>query len=300
MKRLLCSSLALGLLTWTAHGQQTNTQPAQQNQARPNANVQTPGANVQVQPNANVQTPGANVQVQPNANAQTPGANVQVRPNANVQTPGANVQVQPNTNTQPNANVQTGTGGVTVGAQANTAAGSGTMINGRIVRTGQDQFVVQGIDNKQYTFYTNPQTRYWMNNNPAQYSNLQVGSNVSTWYVPQGERYYVNRVNLLPAGATFPAPEAAVEAAPQQVNPAPGAATNVYQGEIVRVVGQDQVVIRTSDGKEVIVYVNPQTTYRLNEQPATITNLQPGVPVRVDYYMRDNRPYARGILGRRR
>ena len=81
----------------------------------------------------------------------------------------------------------------------------GTMVNGRVIRTGPDQFIVQGADNKQYTFYTSPQTRYWSNNNAIQFSNLQVGSNVSTWYVPQGNRYLVNRVNVLPAAGVAPA-----------------------------------------------------------------------------------------------
>jgi len=186
----------------------------------------------------------------------------------------------------------------------------GTMVNGRIVRTAQDQFIVQGADNKEYTFYTNPQTRYWSNNNPIQYSNLQVGSSVSAWYVPQGNRYFVNRVNVLPAAGAVaaPAPETtAVQPVQQPVQPvqqpaqvpAPQANATTYQGEVIRVSG-NQVIIKTADGKEVTVYTNPQTTYQLNEQPATFTQLQPGVPVTVPYYIQNGQPYARGILGRLR
>jgi len=278
MKRtaLYGSLLSLGLLVTSAQAQQNNnqqqTQPNNQQQFQPQTTQPT--------------NPAATQNQNPNTNPQVQPQNTQVN------------QI-PNQNSQPNVNAQPGTAGAAVGAQANTAQTSGTMVNGRVVRTGQDQFVVQGADNQQYTFYTNPQTSYWLNNNPAQFSNLQVGSSVSTWYVPQGNRYFVNRVNLLPAGGAVPAPETTTtNAQPVQPVPVP-AGQNSYQGEVVRVAG-NQVVIKTADGKEVIVYTNPQTTYQLNEQPATYTQLQPGVPVNVNYYMQDGRPYARGILGRLR
>jgi hypothetical protein len=283
MKRsLLCSTaLAFGLMAWTALAQSPPAQPNQQ----PNQ----PAANQQNQP-AQPQPAQPNQQAQPQQ-AQ-PAPNQPAQPNINVNTqpaPGANVQVQPGAQAQP--------GAVAVGAQPNAAQPTGTMVNGRIVRTGQDQFIVQGVDNKSYTFYTNPQTRFWMNNNPVQFSNLQVGSNVTAWYSPQGERFFVNRVNVLPAGATFPVQEAtpAVQAAPTGTSN-----TTFYEGEIVRVVGQDQVVLRTPQQKEIIVYVQPQTTYRIEDRPATFTDLRPGAQIRVDYEMRDRRPYARGILGVRR
>jgi len=320
MKRsLMCSSaLALGLFAWSAQGQQQPAQPGQPGQvanpAQP-AGASQQNQNPQAQQNQNPQAQPNQV-AQPNQQAQpNQNPNQQAQPNQGaVQAPNANQQAQPNQPNQqaqpnqPNANVQTGVqGGAQVGAQGaqvgvqgGANVGQGTMVNGRIVRTAQDQFVVQGVDNKSYTFYTNPQTRYWMNNNPIQYSGLQVGSNISAWYAPQGERYYVNRVNVLPAGAAFPVQEATTTqttTVDQQAN-APNA--NYYQGEIVRIVGRDQVVIRTSDGKEVIVYVQPQTTYRLEDRAATFTDLRPGTPIRVDYDMRDRRPYARGILGLRR
>jgi len=293
MKRtvLTASILSLGLFAWTAQGQQTNNQQPNNQQQNPPAATQP---NTQPGNPSTTQNPRPATGTQTQQNTQLPNTGTQ----QNTQAPNPNVNSQPNVN----VNAQPGTTGTAVGAQANTAQSSGTMVNGRVVRVGQDQFVLQGTDNKQYTFYTNPQSTYWMNNNPAQYSNLQVGSNVSTWYVPQGERYFVSRVNMLPAGAAFPVQDATTTttAQPTQaVVPQANANTNAYQGEVIRV-GNNQVVIRTSDGKEIIVYTTPQTTYQLNEQPATFTQLQPGVPVRVDYDLRDQRPYARGIFGRRR
>jgi len=277
MKRILTGSfVALGLLACTAHGQQNNNNDPNQNQNNQQQTQRRDNPNQSSQQNNQPQS----------QNTQNNQAQSQPQ---NFQPQNAQTQQSTNVNTQ-----------ATTAGQA--AAGNGTLVNGRIVRTGQDQFIVQGVDNKQYTFYTNPQTTYWSNNNPIQYSNLQVGSNVSAWYVPQGSRYIANRVSIVPANATAPAPETATtQVQPVQQVPAPQAANaTAYQGEVIRLSGNNQVVIRTSDGKEIIVQTTPQTTYQLNEQPATYTQLQPGAPVRVDYYMQDNRPYARGIFGLRR
>lgn len=330
MKRTLwCSTaLALGLCTWTAQGQQ-NDNP------NPNNNQQNPAA--QSQPNNNRNDNNRNNDNrnnntnndnrndnnrnnnQPNAvrggntNGQAGTTNSQPNvitntnpPAANVQAPNTNVSTNTGVNTTTGAAVQAGTAGAAVGAQATNA--TGTQINGRVVRMGQNQFVVQGVNGQQYTFYTNPQTSYWMNNNPAQWSNLQVGSNVSTWYTPQNGQYTVNRVQLYPAGAAFPpspqnvvVPDTNPAPAPTAVAPAPAAAAQqVYEGTFVRMINQNQMLIRTSDGKDVIVNVTPQTNVTYDSQPATVSTFQPGYPVRVNYYEDNGRPYARGILGLRR
>ena len=152
------------------------------------------------------------------------------------------------------------------------------------MRSGNGEFVVRGADNREMTFHTNPKTRYWHNREAGRWEDIRVGSSINAWYVPgENDRYYVDTVEVVP-----------VEGA---VQPAPAPADQFYEGQVVRVVGKDQVIIRTSDNKEITVYVNPQTTYRFNEQPATFTTLQPGVPIRVDYYMQGDRPHARGILG---
>jgi hypothetical protein len=74
----------------------------------------------------------------------------------------------------------------------------------------------------------------------------------------------------------------------------------VVQGTVVRVVGQDQVVLRTADGKEVIVYVTPQTAYQFTEQGGAFTDLRPGVDIGVNYDTRDRRFMARRIYRRNR
>src|SRR5437588_55180 len=76
----------------------------------------------------------------------------------------------------------------------------------------------------------------------------------------------------------------------QPIQPPPPAGT-VLEGQIVRVVGTDQVVLRTADGKEVIVFVTPKTTYLASDQAAVFTDLRPGADVSVNYELRDGRHY---------
>jgi hypothetical protein len=169
--------------------------------------------------------------------------------------------------------------------------GTGTQIHGQVIRSGNGEFVVRGADNKEMTFRTNPQSRYYTHGKAGRFDDIRVGSTINAWYgAPENNQYYANTVDVLPADATT-----------TQVPGAPAAPGNtVYEGQIVRVVGTDQVVLRTSDGKEVIVYVNPQTTYQLNDQAATFNQFQPGVPIRVEYSVLNNRPIAHRIFGRRR
>jgi hypothetical protein len=173
-------------------------------------------------------------------------------------------------------------------APAAPVQGTGTQIRGQVIRSGKDGFVVRGSDNKDMTFRTNPDTRYYSNNKAGRFDDIRVGANINAWYGPgENDQYYANTVHVLPADG----------AATTQV---PAANGTFYEGEVVRVVGNDQVVVKTSDGKEVIVYVNPQTTYRLNDQPATFNQFQPGLPIRVEYSLQNDRSIAHGIIGRRR
>jgi len=171
--------------------------------------------------------------------------------------------------------------------QANPApAKQAREIQGKVIRKAPDQFVVQTRDNKEVTVYTHPKTTYRLNNRDAQYSDVRVGVNVTTGYDLDGTRYLANNVVLVPTG---PAVGTAVE-------PAPLAEGTVVQGKVIRVIGQDQVVIQTADGKEVIVYVSPQTTYQVNDQGGAFTDLRPGIAVGIHYDLRDRRFQARRIF----
>ena len=173
------------------------------------------------------------------------------------------------------------------GAEASPVQGTGTQIRGQVIRAGNGEFVVRGSDNKEMTFRTNPQSRYFAAGKTGRFEDIRVGSNINAWYGPaENNQYYANTVEVIPADAA--------------TTQAPAGNSTFYEGQVVRVVGNDQVVLRTADGKEVIVFVNPQTTYQLNDQAATFNQFQPGVPIRVEYSLQNDRPIANRILGRRR
>jgi len=176
---------------------------------------------------------------------------------------------------------------IVLGVFVMEAPAQGLQIQGRIVRTAPDQFIVETRDNKQVTFYTNPQTRYLQNNKVVRYADLRVGANITAGYVTEGDRYIVNTVTLAPAQP----------GSPVQVEGAQAGRANLVEGEIVRVVGKDQVVIRTSDGKEVIVYVSPETRYQLNAKGGEFNDLKAGTTIGVDYDVRDQRNTARQVVG---
>lgn len=192
-------------------------------------------------------------------------------------------------------------------AQTQTApAGTASQLQGRVISAGNGHFVIQTSDNRQLTVYTNPQTRYLNNNQAANFSDLRAGSNVNFGYTLTDGRYYAGTVNLLPPGGPAPAQGAVPAPAPAQPAPAvvppaaPPGPASVLQGEVVRVIGNNQVVVRTADGKEIILYTGPQTTYLYNDQPAVFTDLQPGMAVNANYTVQNGRHLAGRILGRRR
>jgi len=216
--------------------------------------------------------------------------------------------------TTPSVQVQTPAGTTVVAP----GAPIGIEVQGRVVRTGPDRFVVVDSGAREYTFYTSPRTVYWQNTAPTAYTNVAVGTAITAWYTTDGQKQIVNRVNVLPTPVTgvAPAPQKIVVPAPATVV-APATTTRevlpvlptgtsptnfynptaFYEGEVLRV-ASDRVVLRTAAAPEVVVYVNPQTTYRLGERAVALTDLSPGTPVRVDYVVQDNRPFARGVVAR--
>lgn len=348
--RFLASSAVALALTGVLSAQNQNptqpTKPSQPtppitgNQKPPAPNPAQPPANPNVNPNQNAnnqnpnahpnQNPNANNNQNPNINNRTPGATFQgtgeqirgqVTRSENgqvtIRTPDnrdVTLWTDPQTRYQMNnqaarfndlrvgANVNAwyskagdrfNTNAISVlganaqvGVNAQNVQGTGQQIQGTILRRDNDRFVVRTQDNREVTLITNPQTRFLANNQAMQFNDLRVGGPVTAWYTQDGNNYTVNTVTW-------------ANAAGQPVQANPGAGT-FYEGEIVRVVGSDQVVVRTADNQEVTVYVHPQTTYRFNDQAGRFTDLRPGGRIRVDYELRDRRPFARGILGLRR
>jgi hypothetical protein len=179
---------------------------------------------------------------------------------------------------------------VTIGAETGgviPAAGvvqSGTTLRGKIVRLkGSDQVVVTTTGGKEVTLYSSPTTRYVINGKPARFADLRVGVEIGAAYLERDNRFVVE---------TF-----TVGAEPQTV---PAGDATLLEGTVVRVIGEDQVVVRTPQKKEIIVYVGPQTKYLIDDQPAKFADFRTGAEVRIQYDVIDRRNHARSIIGQRR
>jgi len=159
-------------------------------------------------------------------------------------------------------------------------------MRGRIVRLAPNQVVVRTTGDKEVVVYTNPQTKYLLNNKVVQFSDLRAGSDVAFVYTLNGDRYIANAVTLVPA---------------QAVPAVPGEPTGtLLEGQVVRVIGTDQVILRTADKREVAVYVSPQTTYLFENRPGQFVDLRPGADIGVYYNVRDGRHMAHRVVSRPR
>lgn len=180
-------------------------------------------------------------------------------------------------------------GSTTTTTTTTGAAGAANLtLRGKVIRTvGTDQVVVQGDNGKEMVLWVNPQSQIMYRNRAARIVDLTPGVFVNAQYVQQGDRYIVTNLNDV-EGTTTVVPGGAAAAVGTE-----------FSGTVVRVVGTDQVIVRDGSGKEVTVYVNPQTTYQIGEQPGQFTQIQPGQPVQLRYEVENgNRWRARSIIQR--
>jgi translation initiation factor IF-1 len=156
----------------------------------------------------------------------------------------------------------------------------GTLIEGQVVKVvGDNQVLIRTSDGKEVLVNVTPQTKYMLTAKGGAFADLKPDAVIGIQYMPQ------NQLNM----------------ATQIVS------LERVQGQIVKVIGKDQIVVKTSDGKEVIVYVSPETKYQLEATtpaPATplpvptFTDLQPGLPVQV-YTQNDvirTGPFGRRVI----
>ena len=140
-----------------------------------------------------------------------------------------------------------------------------TVVEGKIVRTDKDMVVIKDVNNKEVTVYTTPQTTYQITEKGGAFTDLRPDTMIAIYYDNRDNRMMATRVVGL----------------------------QMAEGEIVRVVGKDQVIIRTPDKKEITVYVSPQTIYQLNQQgTGAFTDLTPGSNVNLYYNTQDRQMRA--------
>lgn len=173
-------------------------------------------------------------------------------------------------------------------APAPVANNATQTVRGRVTKAMQnDQFVVRTNDNRDVVLYSRPDTQVTVAGRAARVQDVQVGSDITAQVVERDNQWWVTSLTVENAANVPP-------------NANSTADVNQIQGTIVRVVGTDQVIVKTQDGKEVNVYVAPQTTYSFDNQPGRFTDLQPGGQIRIQTENRDRRLIGRAIFGPRR
>jgi len=156
--------------------------------------------------------------------------------------------------------------------QKNNQPAAGTSVRGKVVRVeGQDRIVVQTTDNKEIILMSSPTTRYVIDGRDGRFTDLRNGVNVRATYTTEGNRYLVSSLQV------GDAPDAVTGTG------ATAAAGTMLQGKVVRVEGQDRIIVKTSDNKEVILMSNPNTRYVIDGRTGRFTDLRTGVNLRATY-----------------
>jgi len=175
-----------------------------------------------------------------------------------------------------NANANQGQGGI-----------NERKFRGRIVKidAANNQIVAKSQDGKEVTLFIQQNGRFLRNGQAVKLAELQAGTVIEAQYLERDNHWWVDEVTVVTesTGGNQPAAEG----------------TQV-QGVVVRIVGQNQVIVRTSDNKEVTIDLAPQTTYMFDNQPGQLRDIQPGQDIRVQYNTVERRTIASRIFGNRR
>jgi len=117
-----------------------------------------------------------------------------------------------------------------------------------VARRREDQIIVLTPEGKEITVFVDPKTKYELSNKAARFSDLRKGATIGIDYDTRDKQYFARRV----------------------------VDTNLVSGEVVRVIGKDQVLVKTADARRSPCTVGPETRYQLTEQGGTFTDLRPG------------------------
>jgi hypothetical protein len=147
---------------------------------------------------------------------------------------------------------------------------SDTLIDGRVVRVlGSDQVLVRGNDGTEFPIFVDPTTVFALTGGrTGRLSDLQTGMPISVLFDMRDQRRIARRI------MTF----------------------NALDGQVVRTIGQDQVVIRGADGRETAIFVDPKTRFRLTASGGAFTDLRPGTNVSVFFNTTNQRNMAHGFF----
>jgi len=150
-------------------------------------------------------------------------------------------------------------------------------LQGQIIRKDAGQIVVRTADREDVIVHLRPQARFLHKDRVVQLADVRVGVPIAVEVMSEGDRLFADTVTLVEEAA-------------------PPAEETLIEGEIVRVVGEDQVVVRTLERKEVIVFVDPRTTFLLQDRPGRFVDLRPGANIRAHVNFHDGKHMAHRIV----
>lgn len=117
----------------------------------------------------------------------------------------------------------------------------GTTVRGKVVRVSGDSFVIQAEGGKQMTLYSGPKSVYRFRDRDGRFSDIRSGMSIRAIYGVTDERNVVSSVSLDDAERDAPA-------AQENAN---------LRGRITKASADpNHLVIQTSDGKEIILYLD--------------------------------------------
>jgi len=155
----------------------------------------------------------------------------------------------------------------------------GTRIQGHVVRVqGPNQFVVRTSDNREVILHTHPKTTFLFNERTVRFTDLREKAPVVVLYDETEGRYLASSVTI---------------------DDAEEPATEVVEGEVIRVIEpQNQLIVRTVSGKEVILVAHERTTFTLNARSARLVDFRPGTTVKVRFNVKDRKNMAHSIVSK--
>jgi len=182
--------------------------------------------------------------------------------------------------------------GEAVGAQASKLAEGTTAemrVVGKIFRVDKDRVVVHTNGGGELVLNVDPETKFLQRDAAAARALMVHGASITAVYARRGDRFVITSLDV---GGDEAPPVRPLVVAPATAGP--------YESEIVRVVGPDQIVVRSPAGVEFPLYVTSETRYLVGDTTAAFGDFGPGMRIRVEDELRADRHFAQRIVGIRR
>ena len=162
--------------------------------------------------------------------------------------------------------------------QAKKPSTKPTTVRGRVVKVhGTDRFVVRTSDNREVILRTRTATKFLRNKQAVRFADLRAGIPVTVLVDEDGKDLFATSVTLDEVVAEEDA--------------------TTLEGTIVRVrETENEIVVRTSAGKEVILVTNKAAKITLNNRTVRLTALQPGMAIKANFAVKNKKNMAHSIV----